>query len=91
MNRGDPGLQMGRREMDDEKVVNNVIKMELDLDRIWVDDDGWNSTLASIVKEELRTVIKTEIRKALRESTDLKKAIKALHKKAAQQILDELK
>lgn len=65
------------------------LKMELDLDSIWTGDE-WGTTLGEILKDEIKTVVRSEIKKSLRENSDLKQAIAALRRRAAQKIIDEL-
>jgi len=66
-----------------------AIKIELDIDKIWTGAE-WDTTLGEIMRDEIKAVVKSEVKKALRESTDLKKAITALKKKAASKILENL-
>lgn len=67
-----------------------MLKIELDLDKIWSGDE-WNTTIGEIMREEIKFVVRKEISKALKESTELKKAIIALQKRAAAQLLKEIK
>lgn len=66
-----------------------AIKIELDIDKIWTGDE-WGTTLGEIVRDEIKAIVKSEVKKALRENSDLKKAIAALQKKAAANIFENL-
>ena len=67
-----------------------MLKIELDLDKIWTGDE-WDTTLGEIMRDEIKAVVKAEIRKALKSSTDLKRAIATLQKRAAANIIEGLK
>jgi len=62
------------------------IKAEIDLDEIMAGGD-WDTSIGEMVRDELKSVIKAEIRSAIRSNDKLKKAIKALESRAADQIL----
>ena len=58
----------------------------LDLDDIWVGHE-WDETIGSIIRDEMKTLVKTELRKALKEDREFQKAMRTMKKKAIQQLL----
>jgi hypothetical protein len=61
------------------------MKIELDLDKIEVGD--WNESIANIIRDEIKLVVHSEIRRSLKDNPDLKKAIKVMQQKAAESLL----
>jgi hypothetical protein len=66
------------------------VPFEIDLDEIFVGGD-WDTTLAEIMKEEIAGEVRRVIKASVKSNTKLKKAIKALENKAAEQILESIK
>ena len=62
------------------------IEAVIDLDEIWAGEE-WDSTIASLIRDELRKVIAKEIKRAVTSDPKLKRAIKAIQDKAAQEII----
>ena len=64
-------------------------EIKIDLDEIF-SGDNWGTTVGEMVREEVRSVVRSEIKKAVKSDADLKKAIKALQKRAAQNIVSQI-
>ena len=62
------------------------IEAVVDLDDIFV-GGGWDTTIAEIVRDELKAVIRKEIKGAVSSDPKLKRAIAAIQKRAAEQII----
>ncbi len=65
------------------------MKLTIDLDAIWADGD-WGTTVGEIVRDEIRIVVKREVKKAVKDDPDLKRAIRQLTTRAAQTIAEAL-
>lgn len=73
--------------MEEEK---EAMKISIDLDEV-MSGDHWETTVGEIIRDEIKLVVRSEVRKFAKNSPELKKAIKALEKHAAKQITDSLK
>ena len=65
------------------------MKIELNLDDVFSGDD-WGTTVGEIVRDEIRALVKAEIRKAIKTDEKLKAAIKKLQDRAAEDIVAAL-
>ena len=64
------------------------MKLSIDLDKIETGEYG--DTVAGILKDEIKLAIAYEVRKAIKENTDLKKAVKRLTDNAAKELLKQV-
>ena len=65
------------------------IEAVLNLDEIMTGPD-WDTSIAEMVRDELRLVIKAEIKKAISNDKDIAKAINAMKKRAAAELMASL-
>ena len=65
------------------------IEATIDLDELWSGDE-WDSTVAGLIRDELKIVIRKEIKNAVQKDPTLKKAIKSIQNKAAQTIIEAM-
>ena len=65
------------------------MKIELDLDDVFL-GDHWGTTIGEIVRDEMRMLVKAELKKAIKTDKKLKAAIKKLQDKAAEDIVAAL-
>jgi len=65
------------------------MKLSIDLDSIEIGE--WNDTVSGIIRDELKSEIRIEVRKAIRANPDFKKAIKKMQEAAASGLLDQIK
>jgi len=63
------------------------IETKISLDMI---SDEWGTKVSELVIEELKLAIKKEVKKAIQNDESLKKAIKAIQKSAAEQIINAM-
>ena len=66
-----------------------MMKIELDLDTVFSGND-WGTTVGEIVRDEIRALVKAEVKKAVKTDKKLLAAIKKLQAKAAEGIVDAL-
>ena len=64
------------------------MEIKLELDKIDVDD--WGESVGDIIKEELKAEIRLQIRAAIKANPNIKKAVTAMQKKAAEQLISLL-
>ena len=67
-----------------------MIKIELDLDKIWLDSD-WDTTIGSILRDELKLAIRNEVRRDIKNDPQLKKVVGLFRKKAIMQAIEAIK
>lgn len=65
------------------------INASIDLDELWTGSE-WSETVASMITDELRAVIRAEIKKSLKDDPKLKKMIAAYKTTAIQQAMEKV-
>ncbi len=65
------------------------MKIELNLDDVF-SGDHWGTTVGEIVRDEIRALVKAEVKKAVRTDKKLLAAIKKLQTRAAEDIVAAL-
>jgi len=65
------------------------MKIEMNLDDIWLGHD-WGTTVGEIVRDEIKALVKSEVKKAIKTDRKLRVAIKKLQDKAAEDIVAAL-
>ena len=64
------------------------IETVIDLNAVF--DSEWDTTLASMIRDEVVAAIRGEIKKAVREDKELKRVIDRVKKKAVQALIKEV-
>ena len=64
------------------------MKLSIDLDKIELDEYG--ETVSGIIKDEIKSALAFEVRKAIKENPSLKQAVKKLTDKAAKDLLKQV-
>ena len=65
------------------------LDISLDLDNLWTGAE-WDETLGEMLREEIRSVIKAEMKKSVKEWAGLKKVIKEYKQRAIQEAMDNI-
>jgi len=62
------------------------MKLEIDLNKIELDEYG--ETVASVIRDEIKCELRSQIKKALKENKNMKQAVSKLTSKAASDLLN---
>ncbi len=65
------------------------MKLELDLEDVF-SGEHWDTTVGEIIRDEIRLLVKAEVKKAVKTDRKLRAAIKKLQDKAAEDIIAAL-
>ena len=65
------------------------IKAIIDLDELCSGRE-WGETVTQIIEEELKVEVRKQIKAAIKDSSNLKKAMKLVQNEAAERIIEEL-